>query len=49
MRVTTSSASGSSPGVIHGPMGLKVSVFLARHSVRSPRCHVRSLTSLPMV
>ena len=30
-------------------MGLKVSVFLARQSVRSDFCQARSLTSLPMV
>ena len=34
---------------IQGPMGLKVSVFLARHMVRSEACQVRSLTSLPTV
>src|SRR3954468_4471544 len=34
---------------IHGPIGLNVSAFLARHSPRSAFCHVRSLTSLPMV
>ena len=30
-------------------IGLNVSVFLARHRVRSLRCQVRSLISLPMV
>src|SRR5665213_3705045 len=34
---------------IHGPIGLKVSAFLARHSPRSAFCQVRSLTSLPIV
>ena len=34
---------------IHGPIGLKVSAFLARHSPRSAFCQLRSLTSLPMV
>ena len=34
---------------IHGPIGLNVSVFFARHSVRSLFCQVRSLTSLPIV
>ena len=34
---------------IHGPIGLKVSVFFALHIVRSSRCHLRSLTSFPMV
>lgn len=40
---------GSSPETIQGPMGLKVSLFLARHSVRSLACQFRSLTSLPIV
>src|SRR6185437_488323 len=34
---------------IHGPIGLKVSAFLARHRPRSAFCQLRSLTSLPMV
>jgi hypothetical protein len=34
---------------IHGPMGLKVSLFLQRQNVRSICCHVRSLKSFPMV
>ena len=45
----TSSAAGSRSVTIHGPIGLNVSVFLPRHNVRSPCCHVRSLTSLPIV
>jgi hypothetical protein len=42
-------ASMSAPVTIHGPIGLNVSQFLARQSVRSFACQVRSLTSLPMV
>ena len=40
---------GSMPETIFGPIGLKVSLFFARHSVRSLRCQVRSLMSLPSV
>src|SRR5262245_49944075 len=48
-RMTVSIASRSTSVSIHGPIGLKVSAFLARHSPRSAFCHVRSETSLPMV
>src|SRR4051794_21228567 len=44
-----SMASRSTSVSIHGPIGLKVSAFLERHSPRSAFCQVRSLTSLPMV
>ena len=40
---------GSTPVSIHGPMGLKVSLFLLRQNDRSQRCHSRALTSLPIV
>src|SRR4051812_13695026 len=42
-------ASRSASVSIHGPIGLKVSAFFARHNPRSAFCHVRSLTSLPIV
>ncbi len=48
-RTRVSRASRSTSVSIHGPMGLNVSVFLARHSVRSDFCQARSLTSLPML
>src|SRR5690348_4220892 len=41
--------SSSTEVSIHGPIGLNVSAFLARHNPRSAFCQVRSLTSLPMV
>ena len=44
-----SNPSRSTSVSIHGPMGLKVSVFLERHKVPSIACQLRSLTSLPMV
>src|SRR5436305_12586974 len=44
-----SMASRSTSVSIHGPIGLKVSAFLARHSPRSAFCHDRSLTSLPII
>src|SRR5579871_4624026 len=48
-RTMVSILSRSTDVSIHGPIGLKVSVFLARHRPRSAFCQVRSLTSLPMV
>src|SRR3984893_15567342 len=48
-RMLLCAASRSKSVSIHGPIGLKVSVFLARHMVRSPDCQVRSLMSLPIV
>ena len=48
-RTMVSILSRSTEVSIHGPIGLKVSAFLARHSPRSAFCQVRSLTSLPMV
>src|SRR6185437_9231323 len=44
-----SALSRSTSVSIQGPIGLKVSVFLARQSPRSAFCQVRSDTSLPMV
>ena len=40
---------GSASVSIHGPIGLKVSVFFERHIVLSEACQVRSLTSFPTV
>jgi hypothetical protein len=40
---------GSMPSTMYGPIGLKVSLFFARQSVRSPFCQARSLMSLPSV
>src|SRR5579863_10246280 len=48
-RTTVSIWSRSTDVSIHGPIGLKVSAFLARHRPRSAFCQLRSLTSLPMV
>ena len=48
-RTVVSAASRSTSVSIHGPIGLKVSVFLPRQNVRSAACQVRSLTSLPIV
>ena len=48
-RTTVSAAWRSNAVSIHGPIGLKVSVFFARQNVRSDFCQRRSLTSLPMV
>src|SRR6202171_4348077 len=47
-RTMVSILSRSASVSIHGPIGLKVSAFLARHSPRSAFCQVRSLTSLPV-
>ncbi|MNT64999.1 hypothetical protein D3C71_1356120 [compost metagenome] len=46
---TVSMRSRSAPVSIQGPIGLKVSLFLARQNVRSEACQFRSLTSLPIV
>ena len=48
-RTVVRAASRSKSVSIHGPIGLKVSQFLARQKVRSEACQSRSLTSLPMV
>lgn len=42
-------ASASTSVSIQGPIGLKVSLFLLRHRVRSSCCQARALTSLPIV